>query len=139
MPTFSTKQYAWSDVNVMLLGRQVTGIQGLSYKVSQEKEYVYGRGNEPLSIQSGNKSVEGSITLLQSEVIALTKAVKASNPTHNLTDISFDIVVAYGDDTVTTDIVMGVEFTEYEKSLDQGDANMEIELSFMALYVQESV
>lgn len=130
---FNTKQYAWSDVRVVLLGRELTGIQGISYKVSQEKEPVYGRGVNPLSIQSGNKSFEGSLTLLQSELEALEAAVKAVNPQYHLTDVSFDVVVSYGDGaSSSSDVIQSVEITEYEKGIEQADKYMTIELPFMA-------
>lgn len=134
---FNSNQYAWSDIKVIILGREVTGIQGVEYTPSTEKEYVYGRGSNPLGIQSGNKAVKGSIKLLQSEVTALSAAVKAANPLYNLTDVSFDLIVSYGDDTVTTDIINGVEITDYTKGMSQNDKYMEIELPFMALSVTE--
>lgn len=136
---FTTNQFAWSDVRVVLLGRELVGIQGIKYKVSQEKEPVYGRGIEPLSIQSGNKSYEGSITLLQSELEALEAAVKAVNPSYDLTSVSFDIPVSYGNGTTSvTDIVLGVEINEYEKGMEQSDKQMKIELPFVALGVKRN-
>ena len=65
MPAFSTKQYAFADIRVVLLGRDVVGLQGISYSVKVDKEAVYGRGSDPLSIQSGNKEYKGTIMLLQ--------------------------------------------------------------------------
>ena len=38
---FNSKEYQWSNVHVYLLGRAVTGIQGVSYTAKQEKEFVY--------------------------------------------------------------------------------------------------
>lgn len=130
---FSTKQYAWSDVRVVLLGRELTGIQGVSYKVAQEKEPVYGRGNDPLSIQSGNKSYEGTLTLLQSELEALQAAIKKVNPSYDLTSVAFDLVVSYGEGaTSTTDIIRSCEISESEKSIEQSDKFMKVELQFIA-------
>jgi hypothetical protein len=76
--------------------------------------------------------------MLQSEVEALRAAVKTVNPKYKLTDISFDIVVTYGDGaTSTTDTILGCEFTEYEKGMNQGDLMMEVSLKFMALDIKE--
>lgn len=136
---FNTKQYTWSDVRVVMLGRELTGIQGVSYKTTRDKEPVYGRGSEPLSIQSGNKSYEGTITLLQSELQALEAAVQAVNPLYDLTDVSFDIIVSYGDGAnSTTDILQSVEISEYEKGLEQADKYMAVELSFMAIGIKRN-
>ena len=136
---FNTKQYAWSDVRVVLLGRELTGIQGISYGVDRDKEAVYGRGSDPLSIQSGNKSYEGKITLLQSELEALEAAVQAVNPAYDLTDVAFDIVVSYGNGaTSTTDIVLSAEISKYEKGLEQEDKFMKVDLDFMALGIKRN-
>ena len=133
---FNTHEYEWSDVTVVLAGRDVTGLRGISYSSAQEKEALYAKGNMPHGIQRGNKSYTGSIRLLQSEVIAL----QAASATGSILDITTDVVVAYGNpsmgDVIHTDLVRGVEFTEEPKSLNQNDKFMEIELPFIALAVE---
>ena len=137
---FNSKQYAFSDIKIIILGREIEGFRGVSYKVSVEKEHLHGRGKKALSIQSGQETVEGELMLLQSELIALIAAVKAVSPTAKITDVSFDIVVTYGDGTTaTTDIVRSAEFTEYERGMENGDKFMEIPLPFLALDVNENV
>lgn len=136
---FNSKEYEWSNVEVVMLGRPVTGIRGVSYKSSQEKEVIYARGNKPRAIQRGNKSYEGKISLLQSELEALLLTVGKGK---NVVDIpAFDIVVAYAPDngSIVTDIIKNVEFTEVEKALKQGDKFMEIELPFIALNIEYAV
>lgn len=134
---FNSKQYQFSDIKVILLGRELEGFRGVKYKVSTDKEVLFGRGKKGLSIQSGNETIEGELMLLQSEVEALRAAVKAVNPLYKLTDVSFDIVVTYGDSTAVTDIIQGAEFTEYEKGMEQADKFMEVTLPFLALDVKE--
>lgn len=134
---FNSAQYSWADVKVIMLGREVTGLQGVKYKVARELEEVRGRGNDPLALQRGNKSYDGSIMLLQSEVEALEVAVAALDPNYDLTDVQFDIIVTYGDGGVShTDTVQGVVITEYEKGINQGDKYMKIELPFKALGIK---
>jgi hypothetical protein len=137
---FNSKEYSWSNVEIVMLGRPVTGIRGVTYKASQEKEVIFGRGNKPRAIQHGNKSFECSVTLLQSELEAL---VAAAGKGKNLTDIpAFDIVVAYVPDLpgdIITDIIKNVEFTEVEKTFKQGDKFMEIELPAIALDIDYNV
>ncbi len=136
---FNSKQYQFSDVSVIILGRKIEGFRGVKYKVSVEKEPLFGRGKKALSIQSGNEKIEGELMMLQSEVIALTTAVKAALPTGKLTDVSFDIVVSYGDGTTaSTDIIRSAEFTDYEKGLQNGDKFMEISMPFLALDIDEN-
>lgn len=137
---FNSKEYDWSNVEVVMLGRPVTGIRGVSYKTSQEKEVVYARGNEPRAIQKGNKSYEGNITLLQSELEALLLTVTKGK---SVVDIpAFDIAIAYVPENgteIVTDIIKNCEFTEVEKSMSQNDKFMEIELPFIALGIEYAV
>lgn len=134
---FNSNEYGWSNIRVVMLGKDVAGIRGIKYKVSKEKEFVYARGNEPHSISSGNKSYEGSVTLKQSEVEALERAAGAGN---DLTDLQpFDITVAYvpvGGSKIQVDIIQGVELEDYEKGMSQGDKFAEIEIPFKALRIK---
>lgn len=132
---FNSREYEWSDVSVVLAGRLVTGIRGVSYTSGQEKEALYGKGNKPHSIQRGNKSYSGSIKLLQSELEALQVAANG-----DVLDISFNVVVSYGNptqgDVITTDLLVGCEITEVPKGLNQNDKFMEIELPLIMLDVK---
>ena len=51
---FNSREYEWSDVNVVAAGRPVTGIRGVKYSSKQEKEVLHAKGNKPHSIQRGN-------------------------------------------------------------------------------------
>lgn len=132
----NTKQYAWADLSATILG-SVVEFTGVKYTVKKEKNFVRGRGNKPLGINHGNEEVTGEITLLQSEVEKLSATAKLVNPKFKITDISFDIVLNYGDDVLVTDILKSVEVEEYEKGMENGDPNMEVTLKFKALDVQE--
>jgi hypothetical protein len=137
----SSKQFEANDMTVVILGQIVTGITNIEVETSQEKEVIYGRGNKPLAIQSGKKSFEGSITLLQSEYSALLAAAKAKNPLYDITDIAFDIVWNFNrtlDSTNENYTIVGVEITKAKLGMGTGDKNMEIELPFLALDVLNS-
>jgi len=133
---FDTREYEWADVTVVMAGRDVTGIRGVSYTASQEKEALYAKGNKPHGIQRGNKSYEGSIRILQSELDALTAAAGG-----DVLDVSFNILVSYGNpskgDVIKTDLLSGVEITSVPKGLNQNDKFMEIELPLVMLDVIE--
>lgn len=135
MPKFNSREYEWADVSVVAAGRMITGIRGVTYTSSQEKEALYGKGNKPHSIQRGNKTFAGSIRLLQSELEALELAAGG-----DALDISFNTVVAYGNpakgDVITTDLLVGCEITEIPKGLNQNDKFMEIELPLVMLDVK---
>ncbi len=140
-PTFSTKQYAWSSVKVFLFGRLLTGLRGVEYSVKKEKEPVHGAGDEPLAIQSGNKTYEGNLIILQSELEAMIKAAKLAGYS-DITDIpGFDVQVSYGNigEAPTTDSLIGVEFTEETKTLKQGDNLMVVTLPIVFLRKKSQV
>ena len=68
---FNSEEFAWSDVNVILLGKNIAGLLAIKYKKSQTKELRYARGNKPVGFKRGNKKYEGEITILKSELEAL--------------------------------------------------------------------
>ena len=120
---FNSREYEWSDVNVVAAGRPVTGIRGVKYSSKQEKEVLHAKGN---------KTYDGELTVTQSEYEALRAAGGG-----DILDISIDIVVAYGNpskgDVITTDLLMGVEFTEDNTEWKQGDKFQEKSLPFIFL------
>lgn len=135
MPGFNSDVYAWKDLSVVMLGRTITGIQGLTYNLSTEKELVFGSGQNPLAVKAGNKSVEGEIMLLQYEYEALDTAIKAAlGPDADVTDVQLDIVASYGDGTTPkTHVVVGASFTEVPLGMEQNDKFMSITMPFIAL------
>lgn len=129
---FNSREYEWSDITVVVAGRPVTGFRAVDYSSKQEKEALYAKGNKPHGIQRGNKSYEGSITLLQSEYEALRQVCGG-----DVLDASFDLVVAYGNaskgDAIVTDILVGAEVTEDNTEWKQGDKFQEKKLPFIFL------
>lgn len=128
----NTREYEWADVTVVMAGRTVSGLRGVKYGSKQEKEALHAKGNKPHSIQRGNKTYDGEITLVQSEYEALRKACGG-----DILDASLDIVAAYGNpsrgDAITTDVLVGVEFTEDNTEWKQGDKFQEKTLPFIFL------
>ena len=136
----NTRQYEWDDISIVFLGKTISGIVAVEYGADRKKDYVYGRGNDPLSIQRGQKKYEGEITLLQSEYTELAILAKTVNPKYDITDISFDIAISYGVGAqVVRDIIRSAEFTEAKKGMKNEDTHMEIKLPFMALGIDENV
>lgn len=126
----NTREYEWADVTVVMAGRLITGLRGVKYSAKQEKELLHAKGNKPHSIQRGNKTYDGDITLVQSEYEALKQACGG-----DILDASVDIVAAYGNptagDVITTDVLIGVEFTEDNTEWKQGDKFQEKTLPFL--------
>lgn len=135
---FNSRQYEWADTTLILGGRDVTGVRGIKYSEKMEREAVYAKGRDAHSIQSGNSTVEGEITMLQSEYEALVKSGGGT-----IMSLSLDALIAFGNpanaDAIITDRLLGIRFTESAKELKQGDKFMEITLPFIALRVQNQV
>lgn len=137
---FDSAEYSWVDIELFMLGRKVTGLRGIKYKSSQEKELVHASGNEARTIGRGNIKCEGSIKLLQSEVQALEAAAGKGKDVYHLRRLT--IVVAYAPKDggqISTDIIENAEFTESEKGMDQGAKFGEISLPFLALGIKKNV
>jgi len=130
---FNTRQYEWTDVSLFLAGRNVTGIRSVKYTEKTEKEVLYAKGNKGHSIQVGNVSYDGEISLTQSEY----ESLRAIAPEGKVSRLTLDIVVSYGQfgDVVITDVIKSASFTEAGKELKQGDKFMDIKLPFIALDV----
>lgn len=133
---FDSRQYEFADLTLELGGRIVTGFRGVKYTSKQEKELVYGKGNQPLHIQKGNIGYEGEISLLQGELENLRKASASGS----VLGLRLDAVVAYGNasngDTLIVDKIRGLEFTEDAKEMKQGDKFMEVSLPFICLRIE---
>lgn len=129
---FNSKEYEWSDVSVVAAGRNITGLRGVKYSEKQDKELIYAKGNKPQGVQTGNVEYSGELTLLQSEYEALRVASGGS-----ILKASLDIVVSYGNptkgDVITTDILVGCQFTEDNTEWKQGDKFQEKSLPFIFL------
>ena len=134
---FNSREYEFADLTVMVGGKDIFGLRGLKYSVKQEKGVLYGKGNEPIAIQKGNKSYEGELTILASELETLRL-----NGGGSILGLQVDIVVVYGNpsqgDVMVTDVLQGVQFTEEPKEYKQGDKYAEITLPFIFLRLKKA-
>lgn len=140
MGKFNSKEYAWIDVNVVMLGKPVTGLRGIEYKSKRQKEALYATGKKARGIQLGKKEYEGTITVLQSELIAMQAAAKAKGY-DDITDLEFDIIVSYIPEggVVQTDKVVNASITEAPNSIKVDDLYSEHALPFIACNVEYNV
>ena len=129
---FNSREYEFADITVVVGGRDLLGLRGLKISEKVEREAVYAKGRLPHSIQSGNMSFDGEITVLQSDYEALIKAGNGS-----LLTLAFDVVCGYGNplegNTPIYKRAVGARFTEAALELKQGDKFGEIALPFICL------
>ncbi|MEZ0611935.1 hypothetical protein ACAW74_25710 [Fibrella sp. WM1] len=138
MPQFNSEQYSWSSVTVQIGSDIIVECQGISYKTNQEKGFVYGKGNNPLSIQRGNKSNEGSVKVLQNTLERLIQKA----PNKDLNDyrgLTCSISYEAEDGRTVVDNILGMEFTDVEKAIEQGKTFMEVDLPFIFLQMKYDV
>ncbi len=130
---FDSREYEFADITLIMGGKDITGVRGIKYTVKQEKEAIYGKGNDPIKIQKGNRSYEGEITCLQSELESLILA----SDDKSILSLQLDAVVCYGNpakgDVLITDVLQGIQFTEETIEMKQGDKFAEIKLPFIFL------
>lgn len=130
---FDSREYEWADLTILIGNRIIVGARGVKYANKQDKELIYGKGNEPYAIQKGNKSHDGELTLAMSELLALQN----ESLTKSVLDLQVDITVCYGNpaqgDVMHTDKLMGVQFTEEPQDMKQGDKFSEHSLPFIFL------
>jgi hypothetical protein len=136
---FDSREYEFADISVSMLGLLLSGLRGLTYKKSQEKELVYAAGNQPKAIQRGNKKYEGTLMLLKSDFDQLNAAAKNAGY-DDITDVPghlIDIAVLYAKGELASlpiaVILKNVEFTDFEDGMKQGDKFKEVSLPFIFL------
>jgi hypothetical protein len=138
---FSTKDCAWSNVTLTLLGRKITGLRGFEVKKTVEKEHIYAAGNEPVDINTGNKKYEGSLKLLKYEVDALNAAALVAGfndileVPHTLITCTIDFKKSLTDKTQLI-VVPGIAFTELATKMEQNAKMTEVDLPFIAMRVE---
>lgn len=140
MSEFNSKEYSYCDIEVVVLGRPVGGLRGIEYKSKKSKEVLFGAGHRGRGIQHGKREYEGTLTILQSELIALDRAAREAGKDDCL-DLDFDIIVTYTGDNgvVTVDKVVCASVTESPSGMKEGDMSMEVALPFIALDVKKNV
>ena len=139
--TINEQEYAYGDIQVFLWGRFVVGLKRDDYKTQKDKEVLYGAGRDPRGIQHGKRTYEGTITVSQSELIAMNRAAREKGY-KDLLDCEIDIVVSYTPETtlpITMDRIIGASFSEFPKGMKQGDAGSEHAMPFVALNIEEDI
>lgn len=140
MDSFNSKEYAWIDVVLVMLGQPVTGLRGIEYKLKRQKEALFATGKKARGIQMGKKEYEGTITVLQSELIAMQAAALAKGY-DDITDLEFDVIVSYLPESgvVQTDKIINISFTETPYAMKEGDLYQEHALPFIACDIEPNV
>jgi hypothetical protein len=132
----SSKEIAWIDMKLYLEGKKIAKITNVKYAKKKAKEALHAEGDEPHSIQSGNVDYTGEVEVYKSAIDQMNDAAQAAG-FNDITDLSdLTIVVEYKagkNRSLRMDTLTGVEFTEVERGLAQGDKSMKVKLPFLFL------
>jgi hypothetical protein len=135
MGAFNSDEYAWKDVKIVIAGKPVTGIRGIKFGIERTVTHIFAGGSNAHSRTKGNKIPSGEIKLLQSEAEALLEAAQQLHgPDADITDISFDVTVAFAaspTSRIKTHSLQTCDVTKLEHAMEQNDSNMEVTLPIM--------
>ena len=132
MAVINTRNYSWAECEIRLAGRLLTSVEGVSWNHKQEKTPIYGKGTKALAIKAGNETVDGSISVLQSE---LEEILDASPEGKVINLEGADLQVAFVDKAgnMVRYSVLGISFTEEPHDHKQNDPVGRAVLPFVAL------
>ncbi|CAL2108183.1 conserved hypothetical protein [Tenacibaculum sp. 190524A02b] len=133
--SFDSREHPWSNLEVAIDGSIITRIRGIKFSVKKEKELLQAKGENPHEIVSGNKTYEGEVTLLGSQ---LDKLQELLEPDQDLTDAPpFDIVVSLSPKRAGQKMVnftlQQVEWLEDVREFKQGDKFQEYTIPILFL------
>jgi hypothetical protein len=126
-PLINGVAYGWGNIQVMLFGNPLTTISKIEYTHKQEKQNIYGAGNEPVARGYGRVEYSGSIEMKTDE----WKQIIAASPNRNPLNIApFDINVVFGGANVLPqkDTLKMVEFMENPLESSEGDTSITVKI-----------
>lgn len=141
MVKINGKEYAWGDIKIIMWGRPVVEATAIDYKLGKEKTTLYAAGRDAKGIQHGKRSASGTLTILQSALIAMNRAAREKGY-KDILDPEVDIQIAYipeDSQAVSIDRIVGASFSEIPNGMKAGDLNSEHALPFVALDIEYDV
>lgn len=135
---FNTRECAWHQTTVKMLGKTFVGLRGFEFEKNIDKEYLRASGNEPIDIQTGDKSYPGTLKLLKYEVDQLNDAAVAAGY-EDILEVPHELIVITcvhkknKTDKARTITAAGVAFTSLKYALDSGGKSTEVPLPFLSM------
>lgn len=136
MDFFDSKECEWTDLRIFLNGAKAGKVTGNKYKKDRETEFLYAAGDEPASIQRGNKAYTGTLNLLKGLQDDMNAAARAAGG-EDLYDVDWTIVNTYrekGSRLIQTDTQIGVVFESLgDRGMMQNDKKMDLAMPYKYL------
>jgi hypothetical protein len=140
-PAFlAQKEAEWSDQSMYIDGVRVAGIKGNSFGVSTDKKHLFGEGDTPLCIQSGNREPKGSFKLMKSVVDTLN-LLAVSKGGRDMNDLVFDLVYVYQPQGTRPRVrvtLFGCQTMDFKYGWDQGSTEMMIDVPYLYMDIDVS-
>lgn len=132
---FDSTECAWKDLSVFLNGKRVGKVKKLKYKVTRESEPLYGAGDDPFDINTGNKACEGELEAYKSLVDTMNDVARAEGFA-DLTDVPWVLVADYKPTATApmrNDTLPGVRFGEFELGSENNNKSITVNMPFKSL------
>ena len=127
------KVAGWNSISVNIMGRELEGIQELSYSDEKDLENVYGAGAFPVGQGDGNYTCKATLSLLNEERLALLESLPRGK---RLQDLTFDMTVVYEyNDRVYTDVVKNCRFMNHGVEVKQGDKSIVVKYDLLPSHI----
>jgi hypothetical protein len=136
---FDSNECTWADMSILFNGKKIAKIKHVKFGKKQEKDELYAEGDEPHSIQRGNKSYTGELEVFKNTLDQANEAVALAGYDDILDVEGVTLIVKFkqsGTRPLKTYTLIGVEFMEYEIGLAQGDKSIPVKLPFKFLRLQ---
>jgi hypothetical protein len=136
--SFSTKECAWAQTTLKILGRTITGVRAFEFTKAVEKEHLFAAGADPIDIQEGNKTPTGSITLLKYELDMMNEAAVIAGYA-DITEVPHTLISATCTykKTATSQAksisALGMAFSSMGAGMQQNAKMTEVPLPFLAM------
>lgn len=136
MALYTSEQYSFNDITVVMGGRILEGCKGIKFEFGYEQEVIRGKGAKGQAINEKDFDVSGTLKLLQSEVEAIFDTWGKRYQKEYL-----DITWHFGEDAVIhrTHQIKMAKLGKLNLELNSGDSHMVIDVPFMALDVELNV
>lgn len=113
----------WNNITVNVLGRDVEGIEAVSYDDEQEIDVAHGAGGMPIGKTKANYKAKASISIIMEEAISIQQALPKGTRMQDLPDT--DIIVQYEyQGSLYKDIIRNVSFKTNGVDVKQGDGKI---------------
>lgn len=128
----------WNQVTANVLGRELQGVDEISYEDEEDQTVAHGAGGYPIGKERKNYTAKATVSMYQEEAIALQKQLPAGTRFQDIPD--FDYVICYeANGQIYTDIVRNCSFKNNGRAVKQGDGKIVSKFDLCATHIDWNV